>query len=790
VAAERLISARLIEHTSAVTRTWFTPNLLRLGEETVMHARTSASLLSTAILVAAGILATPARPTAHLVNGRFFGPTSSQPLALNANESLLAVANADNDSITIFGVNGTQLNRLAEVDVGKEPNGVAVLPDGTKAYAANTVSGIVSVIRIDRDRGVFRVIDRIRVGTEPYGLALTPNGTKLYVSNARSNSVSVIDTHSDSVIRTIADVGLEPRGLAVTNDDDGDDADETVYVTQFLALPVAGKVDGQDDAKVGKVTAIATGTDAIIDEITLNALADTGFKAAGDAINRIPPAPAPPFVFTTGAYPNQLNNIGIKGKYAFVPSVGASPNGPIRFDVNTQSLLSVIDTTTNTDAQQTINMHRAVALQTNPARRFLTIPWALAFKHLADEAFIVSAASNVLFKIAVNPATGGATVQSDPGDPSRVLEIPVGRNPRGVVINSSDTVAIVANYVSRDVSVVDLTTQPEQVVATLRSAALPAPGTADDVIHVGKELYNTSIGEFDPAPGTTTPIRGRMSANGWGACATCHPNGLSDNVVWIFPSGPKKTISQHTDFDLTDPQRTGMRLLNHNAERDEEEDFELNIRAVSGGQGLIVQADGITPDATVFNLVPLASAHRTQLTVRGVPAWDALKAFIQFGIRPPISPVIKSAPQVRAGRLLFRAANCQSCHGGPQWTSSRLDYTPPPDASRIKNGQILNQLRAVGTFDPSALNEVTANGASPVVGPDGFVPDSLLSIFAFPQTFLHNGSAASLEDVLDNVSHRSAGTGGVDVLTNAGDRAALIRFLLSIDARTRPIPGN
>src|SRR4029079_9959364 len=121
VAAERLISARLIEHTSAVTRTWFTPNLLRLGEETVMHARTSASLLSTAILVAAGILATPARPTAHLVNGRFFGPTSSQPLALNANESLLAVANADNDSITIFGVNGTQLNRLAEVDVGKEP---------------------------------------------------------------------------------------------------------------------------------------------------------------------------------------------------------------------------------------------------------------------------------------------------------------------------------------------------------------------------------------------------------------------------------------------------------------------------------------------------------------------------------------------------------------------------------------------------------------------------------------------------------------------------------------------
>src|SRR5690349_9171904 len=99
-----------------------------------MNARSSASLLCTAILVATGILAVPAVPIAHLVNGRFFGPTSSQPLALNANESLLAVANPDNDSVTLFGVVGTQLNRLAEVEVGQEPNGVALLPDGTKGY--------------------------------------------------------------------------------------------------------------------------------------------------------------------------------------------------------------------------------------------------------------------------------------------------------------------------------------------------------------------------------------------------------------------------------------------------------------------------------------------------------------------------------------------------------------------------------------------------------------------------------------------------------------------------------
>jgi YVTN family beta-propeller protein len=85
----------------------------------------------------------------------------------------------------------------------------------------------------------------IPVGTEPYGLALTPYGTKLYVTNARSNSVSVIDTQTNAVIQTIVNVGFEPRGVAITNDGDGDDTNETVYVTQFLSLPVAvGRLDG------------------------------------------------------------------------------------------------------------------------------------------------------------------------------------------------------------------------------------------------------------------------------------------------------------------------------------------------------------------------------------------------------------------------------------------------------------------------------------------------------------------------------------------------------------------
>ena len=139
------------------------------------------------------------------------------------------------------------------------------------------------------------------------------------------------------------------------------------------------------------------------------------------------------------------------------------------------------------------------------------------------------------------------------------------------------------------------------------------------------------------------------------------------------------------------------------------------------------------------------------------------------------------------GRSLFISANCQLCHGGPQWTSSRVRYTPPPGPGVIVNGQIIGELKQVGTFDPTSFNEVRANAAPPL-GAAGFTPASLLSIHAFPQTFLHNGAASSLDEVLDNVAHRSAGTGGVDTLANPADRARLVKFLLSIDAATEPIP--
>lgn len=713
----------------------------------------------------------------------FNGPISSQPIALTADGAFLASVNPDANTVSLFDVRSDRNRKLLELPTQTEPWGVAWTPDGRKLYVANTISGTVTYYPTNLRNGAVGKAIHIPVGTEPYGLAVTPNGSKLYVTNARSNTVSVISTASNTVIKTLS-VGPEPRGLAITNDGDVDDNDERVYVTHFFSVLRSAKVDGLDDAKEGRVTVLSTLTDAVTSVVTLNPLSDSGFKASGDALNRIPPGAG--FDFVTGAYPNQLNNIGIKGNFAYVPNTGASPNGPVRFNVNTQSLLSVFDTRNDLEIAAPLNMHTAVRDQASSTRRFITVPWSIGFKHASEEGYVISAASNIAVKINVNASTGLAAVQLNPLNSSTVLQIPTGKNPRGITINSTDTRAYVMNYISRDVTVINLTGVAETVMGTMSSSRLPVPGSDQDKIHIGKELYNTSIGDFDPAPGTTTPITGRMSAAGWGSCSSCHAFGLADNVTWIFATGPRQTIPQHADFDQTNAARSVMRVLNWSANRDEQEDFELNIRNVSGGQGMLVLADGITPDPNVTDLIPLANGGRTQLKVRGIGAWDALKAYIQFGVRAPISSVSKTEPDVIAGRALFISANCQQCHGGPQWTSGRVRFAPPPSTALISGGQLLGELRKVGTFDPAAFNEVTAAAGTPM-GNDGFVPASLLSAFVRQGSLLHGASARTFDDVLQNVTHRSAGTSGVDTLSSPSDRARIARFLQSIDAATAPI---
>jgi len=341
--------------------------------------------------------------------------------------------------------------------------------------------------------------------------------------------------------------------------------------------------------------------------------------------------------------------------------------------------------------------------------------------------------------------------------------------------------------------VVDISGDPSSYheITRIPSADLPTPGTLEAVVHRGHELFNTSIGPAGTT-GNSVPPAGRMSDTGWGNCYNCHPRGLTDGVTWMFADGPRQTISMESTAEHPQPGDAMIngngapvlpsfkqRVLNWSAVRDEIQDFERNIRGVSGGEGLI---RGV-PITDVPDLVNKANTGRDA-------ELDALAAYVAFGIKTPISP--RRNQNVGRGRELFAQANCQMCHGGPNWTRSRVDYTPPaispPEV--ITNGQLKRFLADVGTFATNAFNEVRPAAVTNIVAANGilgFNVPSLLSVFA-GAPYLHNGAAETLGEILDNVAHRSAGTGGTDTLSDPHDRDAVVRFLESIDESTAPFP--
>jgi YVTN family beta-propeller protein len=779
--------------------------------------------------------------------------TNSSPIAITSDNRFVWSVNPDNDSVSVFRVAKDKNQKVAEIKVGKEPWCVAITPrnrvndrdnggdddrrsrnddddehgDGVKVYVSNMASGTVSVI----DANKRKVIETIKVGTEPFGCALTPDGSRLFVANQSSADVSVIDTKRDRVIRTIERVGTKPHGIGITADG------KKVYVTQLLserpapgeARPLA-QTEGADDGRVGRVTVIDARSHDVLGRAILNPLVNSGFLSDGSTLAREPlSAPAAPvFDNITGAFPNLLESVTIRGDRAYVPGTCSSPNGPFRFNVNMQSCLSTIDTGKDVEAfgpGTTLNMNVGVGFEPPGKRLFNTNPFALAFKRGKPEGFVTIGATDRLLRVtldadgrpSINPPANaqdaGNIVRIELKDPNEIVQPDPddkigGKNPRGLVLDSKDTRAYVMNFTSRDIAVVDISGPDParyKTIARIPSAALPAEGSVAAIAQRGKQLFNSGIGPEGAADNSKRPS-GRVSDFGWGSCYGCHVNGLVDSVTWMFPDGPRQSISMENTFAFGKAviengapklPESHQRALNWSAVRDEVQDFTRNVRAVSGGGGLIrTDAAGKPVPEGVAGLAQLPDLLGTA-NGRLNADLDAIAAYLAVGVRAPISPVGANQPRVKEGRALFQTAGCQNCHGGVNWTTSVLDFTPPAAANDVVDAQLVRFLCRVGTFDANLFadgkgNEIRANalvaGAGANVqarGALGFNVPSLISVFA-SAPYLHGGTAPTLGDVLDNVTHRSSGSGGVDMLTDVNDRRAVVRFLQSIDRDTEP----
>ncbi|MEZ4676107.1 MAG: YncE family protein [Caldilineaceae bacterium] len=728
-------------------------------------------------------LSTRAEEGATVGVAAFDTPLHSSPIALSANKQHLWVVNPDDDSVSVIGDLDGNPHVIAKIGVGDEPQSIALgvnALDDSKyyVYVANAADNSVSIINVtastptDITTTPFGKPEKTLItGAEPWDIVASPDAKRVFVANSAQDTITVIRADSRTVVGNIdlrnstcndpdRNRVFQPRGLAVTLNND------RLYVTRFLSFTREGGTQGSDEGKEGVVCQLTIPTDVAtlptVAGVVKLAAQETGFNidANGDTV-------ADP----TKAFPNQLQSIVIRGNQAYLPNIAASPSKPLKFNVDTQAFVNVIDNAAigepiDASAGKFINLHLGARdPEAGKQKLFFANPWAIEFTNQsgAGNAYAVSAGSDLLVKLNVD-ATGAlsftvdanTTRYIDLNDPNNAATAGAnaGKNPLGIVIRNGDT-AYTMNYISRNVSVVDLAT--DQVTQVIKLTDLPPGGTLAEELIVGKEMFFSSRGHFNRPAGTTVSTDNRLSSEGWQNCGSCHFAGLTDAVIWQFVPGPRKSIpmngtwSPHNPFD--------QRMLNYSAFFDEVEDFEINVRHVSGPgalaapingsvqdpqHGLLIGDDGNINNApAVVNQFALPNAGRPQVTVTlpgsttAWPALTALKQWIRFAIRTPNGALTSeeltdgggvatgglNPADVAQGRRFFFRAGCQKCHGGTKWSISNKDFVAPPAAAEIFTeagapnnafgGQFLDRfLFDIGSFNLGVAgqgNEINTN---------------------------------------------------------------------------------
>ncbi len=661
------------------------------------------------------------------------GPSRGSPIATSSDDSIVVTVNRDSGSITIFKAtfpddgSPAKLDKSYEVPVGGEPWQVVLSPDGDTAYVV--LRKDQKLVKVGGLKGAApAVAGEVAVGSEPTGVALTPAGTRAWVANWVDGTLLGIDTQTMKVgftvdlnaallasnllgpeAKTARPALAHPRSVAITNNGDANEDDESIYVTEYFAQRTEAEAADGSNADVAKSAIVykVKVSDKSVSTIRLAPIADIGFKDSANG--------------QAGCYPNQLQSITIQDHFAYVSSVCASPKGPIgvvtpaggapnpaNVKTTTHGAVSVIDLTSDKEVTgATASLHAKFnaefdkrTLGDDGTRRYPAVPADIGFVRGGGVAYVVANASDAVFRVRYDVTQASSIMElgtpSAPFinlNPAGIAAEKSGQNPIGIATANQDAHkrwAFVINDVSRNVSVIDFNQQAiaggspaNAVVAS--SAAMPAAESLEDKVNKGKRFFNTATGRWS------------LKGQGWNGCQSCHMDGLTDNVTWYFARGPRQSVSLDGSFSKKDP--SDQRIFNWTGIFDEVADFENNTRGISGGVGAIVHTKNVAPappdvsqriDTAALNVNGLSGSVEDVVNLSNplglaqpnvLPDWQFIKAYVQQ-IRPPRKPSNLDGTKVAAGKQIFlQDGSCQGCHGGDKWTISKKFYTSSADTN-------------------------------------------------------------------------------------------------------------
>ncbi len=609
------------------------------------------------------------------------------------------VVNPDHDSVAV--IDAVTRQRIREIPVGQRPRSLAQASNGD-IWVVNQQDASISIIQADTL--TLRRSVSLPSHSQPYGLVFTPLG-QAYV--ALEATGVLLQLSADGSTTGALAVGPSPRHLGLSAD--GQQLLVSAFITPALpgehtavvgtqdaGRPVGGQVQRVDVARFERAATLV---------LAHSERSDSEAQGRG--------------------FPNYLGApvFSPDGRSAWVPSKqdnlrrGSLRDGRALDFQNTVRAISSRISTTGAPGTW------AEDLEARVDHDNASLTSALIFHPSGAFAF---AALETSRQVAV----------FDPYRQRELFRIEVGLAPQSLAMSPDGRTLAVGNFMSRDLTLVDLSplvTRGEARALTLASVGTAGQERLTPQVLRGKQLF------YD-ARDT------RLARDSYMSCATCHEGGGHDGRTWDlsgFGEGLRNTIS------LRGRAGMGHGALHWSGNFDEVQDFENQIRALAGGTGLI--ADG-TPHA------PLAASNAGRSA-----DLDALAAYVASLNAPDANPnrppgsVLSAAAQAGAQRF---GQTCASCHGTERATRSAL---PPV-------------LQDVGTRNAASGQRL----GQPLPGFD--VPTLVDVLHTAP--YLHNGAARTLHEAIGAHANLTLDAAAVQELVN------FLREALPADyAQEAPPPG-
>jgi YVTN family beta-propeller protein len=390
-------------------------------------------------------------------------------MLLSPDGQLLYVVCEASDEIRIVEADSGRL--LGSIPVGHMPRGIAASPDGHLLYVTNAWSDNVSVI----DASARIVTRTLPTGFEPSGVVTDRDGKTLYVANRISGDISVIDLQSGLETKRLL-AGRGASYLALSPDG------KQVFCTHIYPNPGAFRTQPKSE-----LTVIDTERQIVIDRKALHNVA--------------------------GVFHVAFSNDGKLGVVAQLRPKNLIPLAHVEHGYVFGDSLTLFGQ----------DVGEMVQVPLDELERYAALPWGVAITPDKSKIFLTTAGSQSV--MAINVPQLMRAVRTRPKGFANDLSasadyvearIPVGHNPRGVVLSRDGKHLYVANRLDDTLSVID--TSSNKVVNTID---LGGPKTID-AVRRGERLFFTADFAFQ----------------GQFGCSNCHIDATIDGLEWdLEPDG-------------------------------------------------------------------------------------------------------------------------------------------------------------------------------------------------------------------------------------------------------------